>query len=241
MDEAGFRRRILVVEDDRPLARVLELELRHEGYEVELAADGWQGLEMAQRGGWGLLLLDLMLPGLDGLEVCRRVRKFSPLPIIVITARDRTGDKVIGLDAGADDYLTKPFAVDELLARVRALLRRAGRTPDGEAASGRLTGDAALLALDDLVLNPATREVHRGGSPIDLTKKEFDLLEFLLRNANIVLTRETILEKVWGFEYPGETNIVDVYIRYLRAKVDEPFGRRLIQTKRGVGYVLRPE
>lgn len=220
--------RILIVEDDEAIARFLSLELQHEGYGVDLARDGRQALELAEEGSWALILLDVMLPHLNGVEVCRRLKSRSDVPIILLTARDAVSDRVAGLDAGADDYLTKPFAIEELLARMRVQLRRR-RPPQGE----------PLLRLGDLTLDQQSREVRRGGQAIELTKREFDLLEFLALNANRVQTREAILESVWGYDFPGDTNVVDVYIRYLRAKLDDPFAKKLIHTVRGVGYVLK--
>lgn len=223
--------RILIVEDETSLARALQLELEHEGYRAETAGNGYEAAARAAEGGWDLILLDIMLPGLDGFEVCRRVRERSAVPIIMLTARDATGDKVTGLDAGADDYVPKPFAIEELLARIRARLRRA-------APAGR---DGDRLVTGDLVIRRDTRQVERAGRPIALTRREFDLLAYLAENAGLVLTREMILNGVWGYDYYGNTNVVDVYIRYLRAKVDEPFATRLIHTVRGIGYTLREE
>ncbi|HHW19041.1 MAG TPA: response regulator transcription factor [Firmicutes bacterium] len=229
--EENVKPRILVVEDEASLARFLQLELNHEGYQVEIARDGYEALARINETGWDLILLDLMLPGLEGFEVCRRVREKSDVPIIMLTARDAMRDKIKGLDMGADDYITKPFAVEELLARIRARLRRAG--------TQRLNEDKLIVS--DLVICRKTRQVTRGGKTIPLTRREFDLLAFLAENAGIVLSRETILNRVWGFDYYGNTNVVDVYIRYLRAKIDEPFPTRLLHTVRGVGYTLREE
>ncbi|MDQ0287065.1 DNA-binding response OmpR family regulator [Desulfofundulus luciae] len=230
MDEK-VKPRILVVEDEASLARFLQLELNHEGYQVETAQNGYEALGRIGEAGWDLVLLDLMLPGLDGFEVCRRIREQADVPIIMLTARDATLDKVKGLDTGADDYITKPFAVEELLARIRAKLRRAG--------TARQEGDK--LVIGDLVIRRGTRQVTRSGQIIPLTRREFDLLAYLAENAGLVLSRETILNRVWGFDYCGNTNVVDVYIRYLRAKIDEPFPTRLLHTVRGVGYTLREE
>ena len=229
--EENVKPRILVVEDEASLARFLQLELNHEGYQVEIARDGYEALARINETGWDLILLDLMLPGLEGFEVCRRVREKSDVPIIMLTARDAMRDKIKGLDMGADDYITKPFAVEELLARIRARLRRAG--------TQRLNEDKLIVS--DLVICRKTRQVTRGGKTIPLTRREFDLLAFLAENAGIVLSCETILNRVWGFDYYGNTNVVDVYIRYLRAKIDEPFPTRLLHTVRGVGYTLREE
>ncbi len=229
--EEKVKPRILVVEDEASLARFLQLELNHEGYQVETAQNGYEALGRIGEAGWDLVLLDLMLPGLDGFEVCRRIREQADVPIIMLTARDATLDKVKGLDTGADDYITKPFAVEELLARIRARLRRAG--------TARQEGDK--LVIGDLVIRRGTRQVTRSGQIIPLTRREFDLLAYLAENAGLVLSRETILNRVWGFDYCGNTNVVDVYIRYLRAKIDEPFPTRLLHTVRGVGYTLREE
>lgn len=225
---------ILVVEDEAEIARVLQLELEHEGYSVTVARDGRTGLALAQSNEWDLILLDILLPGMSGIEVCRRLRVQRTVPIIMLTAKDDLSDKVAGLDAGADDYITKPFAFEELLARVRSQLRRATLDRQGlrEPQSGKLRAA-------DLVLDPSARTVLRGDRSIELTRREFDLLEFLLRHQGQVLTRDTLLSEVWGYDYAGETNVVDVYIRYLRNKVDADCASRLIHTSRGVGYVLR--
>ncbi|MGN0980782.1 MAG: response regulator transcription factor [Candidatus Avoscillospira sp.] len=220
--------RILIVEDEEAIARFVELELRHEGYEVGKAADGRTGLEQALHGGYDLVLLDIMLPELSGLEVIRRLRRESSVPVIMLTARDTVMDKVSGLDMGADDYITKPFAIEELLARIRTALRkRPAAAPSN------------LLTCGGLAMDAARHTVTYEGHPIDLTSREFDVLKLLLENQQIVLSRETFLTKVWGYDYMGETNVVDVYIRYLRSKIDDAFGCSLIHTVRGVGYVLR--
>jgi two-component system response regulator ArlR len=222
---------ILLVEDEDNVAQFIQLELQFEGYYVEVAADGQQGWELSQQREWDLILLDWMLPKLNGLEVCRRIRKFSEVPIIVLTARDYIGDKIAGLDTGADDYITKPFEIEELLARIRANIRR-NKKEKG-------TPDSSVFQVEDLLLDEEKRLVFRAGNQIELTQREFDLLLFLMQNAGKVLTREQLLSSVWGFDFVGETNIVDVYIRYLRNKVDRDFTPKLIQTIRGVGYVLR--
>ena len=208
---------ILLVEDEEKLARMVELELKYEGYSVEKAFDGRKGLELALSGAFDLVLLDIMLPQLSGMEVLRRLRRESQVPVIMLTARDSVVDKVSGLDSGADDYITKPFAIEELLARIRAALRTK---------SGR---DSQMLAVGPLAME------------VELTKKEFDLLRHLLENKGRVLTREALLDSVWGFDFVGETNSVDVYIRFLRSKIDEAFGIKLIHTVRGVGYVIKEE
>ena len=222
--------KILIVEDEEKLARFTELELKHEGYETEKAFDGRTGLEMAESGGFDLILLDIMLPGLNGIEVLRRIRKTSDVPVILLTARDSVMDKVSGLDTGADDYITKPFDIEELLARIRAALRKRSAKPESE---------SAALSFGVLELDPAAHTVTYDGNDIELTNKEFGLLKKLLENKSIVLSRETLLEDVWGFDYMGETNIVDVYIRYIRSKIDDVYGIKMIQTVRGVGYVIR--
>ena len=225
--------RILSVEDEKKIARFLELELTHEGYEVDPAYDGRTGLEKALSWQPDLMILDLMLPELSGIEVCRRLRHESDLPIIMLTAKDDVSDKVMGLDMGADDYMTKPFAIEELLARIRVGLKKR-RVSSAEPAS------AALVA-GPLRLDPASYAVSWNGTSISLTKKEFDLLRHLLENKGRVLSREMLLDSVWGFDFVGETNSVDVYIRFLRSKIDEAFGIKLIHTVRGVGYVIKEE
>ena len=220
---------ILIVEDEARLARFLQLELDHEGYAVTCAADGRAGLDAALAGDFDLILLDVMLPGLNGLEVLRRLRAEKDAPVILLTARDSVMDKVSGLDMGANDYITKPFSIEELLARIRAALRT------GAATAKRTTA----LRCGALKLDPARHTAAYGGTPVQLTYKEFLLLQTLLENMDIVQTRDTLLEKVWGYDYVGETNVVDVYIRYLRQKIDDAFGVKLIHTVRGVGYVIK--
>jgi Response regulators consisting of a CheY-like receiver domain and a winged-helix DNA-binding domain len=222
--------KILIVEDEEQIASFLRRGLAYEGYEVDVAPDGAVALTKARETRMDLVVLDLMLPGMDGLEVCRRLRTAnSSLPILVLTARDSVSDRVQGLDAGADDYMVKPFALAELLARVRALLRRAG------------PGEPELLQFGDLKLDTGTRQVHRAEKMIELTSKEFDLLELFLRHPRKVLTRETIYDRVWGYDFGGESNIIEVYIRYLRQKLETESKSRLLFTVRGVGYVLREE
>jgi DNA-binding response OmpR family regulator len=220
--------KILIVEDEEKLARFTELELMHEGYETEKAFDGRTGLELAESGRFDLVLLDIMLPGLNGIEVLRRLRKTSDIPVILLTARDSVMDKVSGLDTGADDYITKPFDIEELLARIRAALRK--KKPSS--VSDKLS--SGLLTLD-----VASHTVMYGENDIELTNREFGLLKKLLENKSIVLSRETLLGDVWGFDYAGETNVVDVYVRYIRSKIDDVYGVKIIQTVRGVGYVIR--
>ena len=220
--------RILIVEDDARISRYLQLELVHEGYEVETAFDGLSGLDTALTGNFDLIILDLMMPGMSGIEVCRRVRRESDVPIIILTAKDDISDKVTGLDTGADDYMTKPFAIEELLARIRAALKRRSPIPTEE-----------TIVIDMLEINPTGRQVFYDGEPVELTKKEYDLLECLAKHENAVLTRNQLLDRIWGYEYLGDTNVVDVYIRYLRAKLDQKYNVKLIHTVRGVGYTLR--
>ncbi|MGE5631299.1 MAG: response regulator transcription factor [Caulobacteraceae bacterium] len=220
---------ILIIEDDKAITRILELEFKHEGYTYDIAMDGKAGLEKFQNGQYAIVLLDLMLPEISGMEVCRKIRKVSNVPIIMLTARRDITDKVIGLDLGADDYVTKPFEMEELLARIRAGIRRGNAS----------MGEPKLLELADLSINLLTREVIKRGDPIDLTKTEYDLLEYLLTNKGLVLTREQIIEHVWGYDFVGDSNVLDVYIRYLRNKIDYPYETKLIHTVRGVGYTLK--
>ena len=222
--------RILLVEDEEKLARMVELELTYEGYGVEKAPDGRAGLELALSGQFDLVLLDIMLPRMSGMEVLRRLRKESQVPVIMLTARDSVVDKVSGLDSGADDYVTKPFAIEELLARIRAALRKKG---------GAQVPQVPLLSAGEVILDVERHQVSVRGQPVELTKKEFDLLRCLLENKGRVLTREALLDAVWGFDFVGETNSVDVYIRFLRSKLDDAFGIKLIHTVRGVGYVIK--
>ena len=218
---------ILLVEDEEKLARMVEMELKYEGYQVEKAFDGRTGLERARSGDFDLILLDIMLPQLSGMEVLRRLRKESSVPVIMLTARDSVMDKVAGLDSGANDYITKPFAIEELLARIRAALRN----KDNQRAEE--------LTVGDLVMDVERHLVTVQGKNVELTKKEFDLLHYLLENKGRVMSREALLDSVWGFDFVGETNSVDVYIRFLRSKIDEAFGIKLIHTVRGVGYVIK--
>lgn len=225
------KKKILIVEDEQKIARFLELELKYEGYDVVIANNGREGLEMGRGEDIDLIILDLMLPGLSGIEVCRRLRQTSEIPIIMLTAKDDISDKVTGLDIGADDYMTKPFAVEELLARIRVLLKRIN--------SSKEKSDLQSLEIGKLKLYKSNYKVEYAGETVDLTKKEFELLEFMMLNKNIVLTREKILDKVWGYDYFGDTNIIDVYIRYLRSKIDQKYNINLIETVRGVGYIIR--
>ena len=225
------RKKVILIEDEVKLARFVELELRYEGYDVTVCHDGREGLQMVTDGNYDMILLDLMLPGLTGIEICRRVRNFSNVPIIMLTAKDETMDKVAGLDSGADDYLTKPFAIEELLARMRVAFKHAH-------AGG---AKKVFLEVQGLEIDTDKRMVTVNGTVVDLTKKEYELLLYLVQNKNIVLSREQILNEVWGYSYIGETNVVDVYIRYLRSKIDVAFGINYIHTIRGVGYYVKDE
>lgn len=220
---------ILVIEDEQKIADFLRRGLTYEGFKVEVCADGESGLKAARDTPPDLVILDWMLPGLDGLEVCRRLRAAGSVPILMLTAKDSVADRVKGLDSGADDYMVKPFAFEELMARVRALLRRSHTTEE------------TILRFADLTLNVSTREVTRGSRKIDLTTKEFDLLHFFMRHPRQVLTREMLYDRIWGYDFGGESNILEVYIRYLRSKLETSAEARLIQTVRGVGYALREE
>ncbi len=225
--------KILIVEDEANIARFLELELKHEGYEVEKAPDGRLGLQKALEGNVDLILLDIMLPGLSGIEVCRRVRMESRVPIIMLTAKDDVTDKVAGLDMGADDYMTKPFAIEELLARIRVALNRK--------MSSESEKKQDMIQYGSLILNLNEHSVSYDGEEINLTKKEYELLECMLRNKGVAMNRDRILKEVWDYDYYGDTNVVDVYIRYLRQKIDDRFGITLIHTVRGIGYIIKDE
>ena len=256
--------RILIVEDEEKIARFVTLELEHEGYQVEHAADGRTAVDLALERDYDLILLDVLLPQLNGMEVLRRVRKHKDVPVIMVTARDAVMDKVAGLDAGADDYLTKPFAIEELFARIRVALKRseAVRTASGVGGAGAgmargagagavamppvsdstqasVAPSPAALAVGSVALDPDRREVTVGGSPIALTAREFDVLALLMTHAGTVLTRERITHEALGYDYVGDTNNVDVHIAHLRAKIEDAGGARIIQTVRGVGYVCR--
>lgn len=221
---------ILIVEDEQKLSRVLQLELEYENYRTEVADNGKDALRLIEDKEWDLVLLDIMLPELSGVEVLRRVRRSDDVtPIILLTARDEVHDKVSGLDHGANDYVTKPFQIEELLARIRVHLRQTSKK--------RVKSN--LLDIGDLTVNLDSREVNRAGKQIELTPREYDLLVCLLKNKNIVLTREQLIKQVWGFDYFGDTNVVDVYIRYLRQKVDHDFKHKYVQTVRGVGYTIK--
>lgn len=246
--------RILIVEDEEKIARFVTLELEHEGYQVEHAADGRTAVNLALERDYDLILLDVLLPQLNGMEVLRRVRKHKDVPVIMVTARDAVMDKVAGLDAGADDYLTKPFAIEELFARIRVALKRseavraasgiggagiATMPPATDTAQTAATPSPAALTVDSVALDPDRREVTVGGSPIALTAREFDVLALLMAHAETVLTRERIAHEALGYEYVGDTNNVDVHIAHLRAKIEDAGSARIIQTVRGVGYVCR--
>jgi DNA-binding response OmpR family regulator len=222
--------KILIIEDEEKIARFIELELSYEGYSTTKAFDGRTGLELAETGEFDLILLDVMLPQMSGMEVLRRIRRVSSVPIILLTARDSVIDKVSGLDSGANDYITKPFAIEELLARIRTTLRLANKSEQSE-----------LLSACGLQLDTSRHTVNYRDTAIDLTKREFDLLYFLLKNKDLVVSRETLLENVWGYDYAGDTNVVDVYVRFLRGKIDEVFSIKLIHTVRGVGYVIKDD
>jgi len=220
--------KILLVEDEKLMAMFIEMELNHEGYKVDVAYDGRDGLNIAERNECDLILLDIMIPGLNGIEVCRRIRQSSQVPIIMLTAKSDISDKVLGLDVGANDYLTKPFAIEELLARIRVYQR-----------NKFASNNTDEIKVKDIVMDNRAHSVMRGGLEIELTKKEYDLLEMLIINKNVVLTRAQLIEKVWGYDYMGDTNVVDVFIRYLRSKIDDGFEDKLITTIRGVGYVVK--
>lgn len=220
---------ILLIEDDAEITAFMQLELTHEGYEVQTARDGVSGLALALSSACDLILLDIMLPGLSGLEVLRRLRAHKTTPVILLTARDTVTDKVAGLDAGANDYVTKPFHIEELLARIRALTRTL-RAPDAD-----------VLKNGDVVLDRRRRLVTRGGQPVTLTKTQFDLLEYFLLNPDVVLSRDQLLNAVWGYSYAGDSNVVDVYVRYVRNRLGEPADGKLIESVRGVGYVMRTQ
>jgi len=218
------------VEDEKLMSMFVEMELNHEGYKVDLAYDGRDGLNKAEENQYDLILLDIMIPGLNGIEVCRRIRQTSLVPIIMLTAKSDISDKVLGLDVGANDYLTKPFAIEELLARIRVYQRNKS-----------ISNNRDEIKVKDIVLDNKAHNVKRNGKEIELTKKEYDLLEMLLINKDVVLTRAQLIEKVWGYDYMGDTNVVDVFIRYLRSKIDDGFEDKLITTVRGVGYVVKGE
>jgi DNA-binding response OmpR family regulator len=237
--EITMSARILVVEDEEKLARFVELELKHEGYEVRTQGSGRAALAEALAGTYDLILLDIMLPELNGLEVLRRLNKEKPTPVILLTARDAVMDKVSGLDAGAVDYVTKPFAIEELLARIRVALKlHPVNAPGGASGNAPAPVSEGQLLWGPLILDIPRHRVTMDGHEISLTNREFLMLQTLLENTDIVLSRDTLLEKVCGYEYVGETNVIDVYIRYLRSKIDDVFSVKMIRTVRGVGYVI---
>lgn len=223
------KKKILIVEDEYSLARSLQLELVHENYQVEVVQDGLVAFQCFQENHWDLVLLDRMLPGMEGSELCRMIRRYSDVPIIMLTALGRTSDKTTALDDGADDYVTKPFDLEELLARIRVQLRHHS--------GGNCKSQSVQVG--DLFIDQSTRKVKRGQTEISLNRREFDLLNLLARHSGMVLEREVILDRVWGYDYEGGANVVDVYISWLRDKIDEPFDKALIRTTRGVGYSLR--
>ncbi len=218
---------ILIVEDEPQISRFLQLELEHENYATEVCADGRAALDTAIARDFDLIVLDVMLPSLNGIEVLRRLRQVKQTPVIILTARDQVVDKVTGLDIGANDYMTKPFAIEELLARIRLHTKNAATHADNALVCGKLT------------VNPDARVAKYDNHAIDLTKKEFDLLLYLMQNRNIVVSREKLLDAVWGFDFYGSTNVVDVYVRYLRSKIDDVYKTDIIETVRGAGYVIR--
>ena len=224
--------RVLVVDDEKLIVKGIRFSLEQDGMEVDCAYDGEEAIELAKKTEYDIVLLDVMLPKYDGYEVCQAIREFSDMPIIMLTAKDEVMDKVAGLDSGADDYLTKPFAIEELLARMRVAFKHS---------EGSNIAKKTILQVQNLEIDTEKRMVTVDGKVVDLTKKEYELLTYLVQNKNIVLTREQILNEVWGYSYIGETNVVDVYIRYLRAKIDEAFGKKYILTIRGVGYYVKEE
>ncbi|WP_226000600.1 response regulator transcription factor [Paenibacillus sp. BJ-4] len=234
-----MRKSVLVIDDEEKISRLLQLELTHEGYAVEIAQTGKEGLEKALAHTWDIIILDVMLPELNGVEVLKQIRKVdNHTPVIMVTARNTTTDKVSGLDEGANDYITKPFEIEELLARMRASMRHQlefRATPQQEEEK------PPFLQVDSLVLESKTRSVMREGKRIELTPKEFDLLHYLMEHKNQVLQRDQMIQDVWGFDFVGDTNVVDVYIRYVRKKIDHGYKKKLIKTVRGVGYCIREE
>ncbi|WP_432776180.1 response regulator transcription factor [Brevibacillus gelatini] len=223
-------KRVLLIEDEKNMARFIELELRHESFFVAVADEGKAGLELALKEEWDLILLDLMLPEMDGLEVCRKIRERKKTPIIMLTARDSVDDRVSGLDSGADDYIPKPFAIEELLARMRVVFRRQEEQTDAL---------RSKLGFRELTVDLEARTVTKAGQSLELTKREYDLLVMFMKNINRVLPRDVLLDTVWGYESAVETNVVDVYVRYLRNKIDAPDERSYIQSVRGIGYAMR--
>lgn len=226
--------KILIIEDEEKIARFVELELSHEGYETDKATNGREGLEKIESGGYDLVILDIMLPELNGIEVLRRARRTTDVPVILLTARDSVTDKVSGLDMGANDYITKPFAIEELLARIRAILRSSEKAAEKASEQAEKEEDGSILSCSGVEMNTDSHEVTYNGQPVELTNREFILLRTLMENKNVAMTREKLLCDAWGYDYYGETNIIDVYVRYIRHKTSDD----VIKTIRGVGYIV---
>lgn len=226
--------KILIIEDEEKIARFVELELSHEGYETDKATNGREGLEKIESGGYDLVILDIMLPELNGIEVLRRARRTTNVPVILLTARDSVTDKVSGLDMGANDYITKPFAIEELLARIRAILRSSEKAAEKAPEPAEKEEDGSILSCSGVEMNTDSHEVTYNGQPVELTNREFILLRTLMENKNVAMTREKLLCDAWGYDYYGETNIIDVYVRYIRHKTSDD----VIKTIRGVGYIV---
>lgn len=226
--------KILIIEDEEKIARFVELELSHEGYETDKATNGREGLEKIESGGYDLVILDIMLPELNGIEVLRRARRTTDVPVILLTARDSVTDKVSGLDMGANDYITKPFAIEELLARIRAILRSSEKAAEKAPEQAEKEEDGSILSCSGVEMNTDSHEVTYNGQPVELTNREFLLLRTLMENKNVAMTREKLLCDAWGYDYYGETNIIDVYVRYIRHKTSDD----VIKTIRGVGYIV---
>lgn len=224
-----MKEKILIIEDDPKIARLIEIELKFEGYIVEIASDGKEGYLTARYNPFDLILLDVMLPKMNGIEVCKRIREESNVPIIMVTAKDEISDKIVGFDYGADDYITKPFSNEELIARIKALLRRTKKNSNKK----------DIFEFEDLKIDYSAYEVYRNNDIITLSKREFELLDYLVTNKGIVLSRDKILEEVWGFDHIGNDNILDLYIKYLRDKLDKPYDRKFIQTVRGIGFIFK--
>ena len=227
--------KILIIEDEEKIARFVELELSHEGYETDKATNGREGLEKIESGGYDLVILDIMLPELNGIEVLRRARRTTDVPVILLTARDSVTDKVSGLDMGANDYITKPFAIEELLARIRAILRSSEKAAEKAPEQAEKEEEGHVLFCSGVEMNTDSHEVTYNGQPVELTNREFILLRTLMENKNVAMTREKLLCDAWGYDYYGETNIIDVYVRYIRHKTSDD----VIKTIRGVGYIVR--
>lgn len=226
--------KILIIEDEEKIARFVKLELSHEGYETDKATNGREGLEKIESGGYDLVILDIMLPELNGIEVLRRARRTTDVPVILLTARDSVTDKVSGLDMGANDYITKPFAIEELLARIRAILRSSEKAAEKAPEQAEKEEDGSILSCSGVEMNTDSHEVTYNGQPVELTNREFILLRTLMENKNVAMTREKLLCDAWGYDYYGETNIIDVYVRYIRHKTSDD----VIKTIRGVGYIV---